>query len=108
MDERFPSRHALSNTRIRFGVILRSLILIRSPIDLILVCLFACHLHPFSEGLQAALNNSYSMFKNVAEGYAEDGHPFQEIKRQLSYGVVPAKRYPVSDMYHIPGNILTL
>jgi hypothetical protein len=68
----------------------------RSPADMIIVSAMASYLHPLNQEFRQEVKNSYDMFQIINEGYAGKGHPFEEIKKQLSYGAIPAKKYPVS------------
>ena len=79
-----------------FNVLLYALILMRCPTNLIMVNLIAKYLYPFNKRFRRTLEKSYSLFRKIDKGYVEKGHPFGEIKKQLSYGIVSAKPYPVS------------
>ncbi|KAN0101871.1 hypothetical protein V8E51_012381 [Hyaloscypha variabilis] len=90
----FVFEHLLREREHLFHVLVQALLLMRSPADMIIVSAMASYLHPLNQEFRQEVKNSYDMFQIINEGYAGKGHPFEEIKKQLSYGAIPAKKYP--------------
>ncbi|PVH87956.1 hypothetical protein DL98DRAFT_581185 [Cadophora sp. DSE1049] len=75
-----------------FYIMIESLILVRSPVDLILTYQEAVKLYPHNSIFARRLADSFAIFKDIDKLHMN--FPWADRKQRLLYGLVPARNYP--------------